>query len=293
MTATRLSFLYPIVYSSAKPGNVFKPRHHHPSSSSQEAIIDHVRDPQRKAVRQQHRRFSPATRGWLDQVRERHGTAIEPPPELRGGAGGPPGPGGMTLPAEVKKPVETDRIEDGKRSGNGGIEDKLQTSGRSDMGRESSFSQQQASSSGPKNTNSTSDSSTKLPETVLHIDPSTSSSSLRQQKQKQKQAQTQGDQDQGRSIAFPHHDDAVQQQHHHSDEIPLFDTYTIVRDLESKGFTQPQSITLMKTIRSLLLSNLDHANGELVSKSDVENVCFLPDTHLYYPRSILPPPFQI
>lgn len=53
-----------------------------------------------------------------------------------------------------------------------------------------------------------------------------------------------------------------------------FDTFTLVRDLEKGGFTQAQSVTLMKAVRSLLALNLDVAREGLVSKSDVENVHF-------------------
>ena len=51
-----------------------------------------------------------------------------------------------------------------------------------------------------------------------------------------------------------------------------FDTFTLVRNLEKEGFTQAQSVTLMKAVRSLLALNLDVAREGLVSKSDVENV---------------------
>ena len=51
-----------------------------------------------------------------------------------------------------------------------------------------------------------------------------------------------------------------------------FDTFTLVRNLENEGFTQAQSVTLMKAVRSLLALNLDVARESLVSKSDVENV---------------------
>ena len=51
-----------------------------------------------------------------------------------------------------------------------------------------------------------------------------------------------------------------------------FDTFTLVKDLEKGGFTQDQSVTLMKAVRSLLAVNLDVAKDGLISKSDVENV---------------------
>ena len=55
-----------------------------------------------------------------------------------------------------------------------------------------------------------------------------------------------------------------------------FDTYTLVRDLERGGFTEDQSVTIMKAVRGLLAINLDLAKEGLVSKSDVENVNTLP-----------------
>ena len=54
-----------------------------------------------------------------------------------------------------------------------------------------------------------------------------------------------------------------------------FDTYTLVKDLGKGGFTQDQSITVMKSVRSLLASNLELARDGLVSKSDVENVSII------------------
>ena len=51
-----------------------------------------------------------------------------------------------------------------------------------------------------------------------------------------------------------------------------FDTYGLVKDLEIGGFTQDQSVTLMKAVRGLLATNLDVAKEGLVSKSDIENV---------------------
>lgn len=63
----------------------------------------------------------------------------------------------------------------------------------------------------------------------------------------------------------PSHMHATQYVHH-------FDTYTLVRDLQKEGFTEAQSVTLMKAVRGLLALNLDMAEEGLVWKSDVENV---------------------
>ncbi|KAL2039111.1 hypothetical protein N7G274_008160 [Stereocaulon virgatum] len=54
-----------------------------------------------------------------------------------------------------------------------------------------------------------------------------------------------------------------------------FDTYGLVKDLENGGFTEDQSVTMMKAIRGLLAVNLDVAKEGLVSKSDVENENYL------------------
>ena len=54
--------------------------------------------------------------------------------------------------------------------------------------------------------------------------------------------------------------------------IHAFDTYYIVKELEKGGFTELQSIELMKAMRFILAINHRKAGDVLVSKSDVENV---------------------
>ncbi|CAD6577920.1 MAG: hypothetical protein ASARMPREDX12_008563 [Alectoria sarmentosa] len=54
-----------------------------------------------------------------------------------------------------------------------------------------------------------------------------------------------------------------------------FDTFTLVRDLERGGFSEEQSVTIMKAVRGQLAVNLDVAKEGLVSKSDVENENYL------------------
>ncbi|KAI9802827.1 MAG: hypothetical protein M1833_001426 [Piccolia ochrophora] len=84
-------------------------------------------------------------------------------------------------------------------------------------------------------------------ETVLHMDPPSSSTAQAQK---------------------PPHLQAPPYVHH-------FDTYTLVRDLERGGFTQEQAVTHMKAVRSLLALNAEVAKEGLVSKSDVENETYL------------------
>lgn len=54
-----------------------------------------------------------------------------------------------------------------------------------------------------------------------------------------------------------------------------FDTYSLVRDLSKGGFTDDQSITIMKAVRGRLHNNIDLAKDSLISKSDVENESYL------------------
>ena len=68
-----------------------------------------------------------------------------------------------------------------------------------------------------------------------------------------------------------------------------FDTYTLVKDLGKGGYTQDQSITIMKAVRSLLATNLDLAKDGLVSKSDVENVRPISAPLPLTPANPLPP----
>ena len=54
-----------------------------------------------------------------------------------------------------------------------------------------------------------------------------------------------------------------------------FDTYSLVKDLTTSGFTQDQSVTVMKAVRGILTDNMNLAREGLVSKSNVENEAYL------------------
>ena len=62
-----------------------------------------------------------------------------------------------------------------------------------------------------------------------------------------------------------------------------FDTFTLVKDLEGGGFSEEQSVTIMKAVRGLLAVNLDVAKEGLESKSDVENVLGTPPSFSIFP----------
>lgn len=54
-----------------------------------------------------------------------------------------------------------------------------------------------------------------------------------------------------------------------------FDTYSLVQDLATGGFSDKHSVTIMKAVRAILQNNLDFAKQNLTSKSDVENETYL------------------
>jgi hypothetical protein len=70
------------------------------------------------------------------------------------------------------------------------------------------------------------------------------------------------------AIRHPPHIDTPRYVHH-------FDTYSLVRRLRAGDWTNPQAITIMKSMRLLLGHHLDTASQALVSKSDVENETYL------------------
>ncbi|KAK4165347.1 hypothetical protein QBC43DRAFT_315772 [Cladorrhinum sp. PSN259] len=61
----------------------------------------------------------------------------------------------------------------------------------------------------------------------------------------------------------------------HHNYVHHFDSYSLVKQLSQGGYTLPQAIQTMKAIRTILASNLDDAQDQLVSKSDVENETYL------------------
>ncbi|KAB2581205.1 MOZ protein represents a chromatin-associated acetyltransferase [Lasiodiplodia theobromae] len=57
--------------------------------------------------------------------------------------------------------------------------------------------------------------------------------------------------------------------------IHFFDTWSLVKQLTASGFTEEQSVSLMKAIRAQLNDNVELARAGLVGKSDVENETYL------------------
>jgi coiled-coil family 90 protein len=74
-------------------------------------------------------------------------------------------------------------------------------------------------------------------------------------------------------VSSPHEPEESKSPHLQAPKyVHHFDTWGLVKDLEKGGFSQDQTVTLMKAVRSLLSDNIDLARNGLVSKSNVENV---------------------
>ena len=77
-------------------------------------------------------------------------------------------------------------------------------------------------------------------------------------------------------VSFDEHSPPIKAPHIDTPRhVHHFDTYGLVRRLVESGWTEEQSITLMKAVRLKLAENMDLAREALVSKSQVENESYL------------------
>lgn len=243
MSLTRLSFLYPHLFKTAKVC---------------ESSL-HRRPPRRGEKPSLKSTFSTSAQHRNESYTQRYGTAAEPlPPPIPAADGlGESKTLAKTIEKEVKAP--TRKLEGRKPDSN---QAKGATNASPDVQKtaKKSFKSQSprmdnsmpatkldGRESLPRETvnPATRKEAGKSPETVLHMEaPNTKDT----EEHKSLHLQT---------PSYVHH----------------FDTFTLVRDLQRGGFTEAQSVTLMKAVRSLLAINLDIARKSLISKSDVENVC--------------------
>jgi hypothetical protein len=198
-----------------------------------------------------------ATRAQQQLPHQRHGTAVELPPSAKGL------PPAKEVAAQNDKPSDKNDGKEGKATV-GKIGKETATVSKSEPEPEpprtnntkskatsdsepSSRQESLDSSSLNSQTTTTSIPNSKPLETVLHL-PAPSSSEARAHK--------------------PPHLQATPYVHH-------FDTYTLVRDIESGGFKFDAAVTTMKAVRGILADNFALAKDGLVSKSDVENETYL------------------
>lgn len=242
MSLTRLSFLYPHLFKTAKVCECNLPR----------------RPPRRGEKRSPKSTFSTSAQHRHETYAQRYGTAAEPQP--------PPIPAtdglgeSKTLANTIEKDVKTPiRKQQERKSDPNQAKEATNANHEVQKIAEKSLKSQSSptDNSAPA---SKLDSGEFLPreamkptigkepgkslETVLHMEAQDTK---------------------GNEEHKPHHLQAPPYVHH-------FDTFTLVSDLQKGGFTEAQSVTLMKAVRSLLATNLDIARESLVSKSDIENV---------------------
>ena len=272
MSLTRLSFLYPHLFKGAKAYECSLPR----------------RPPRRGGKRTTKSTFSTSAQQREETYAQRYGTAAEPqPPPI---SASKDLEGTKTLATNIANEVKAPAPKQEERKPNCPPAKKtsdgtLNTKKTAETPSDSRLSSQDASSKGRKHgvynsgfkepiiSSAARESLGKSLETILHTeDPA----AVKQEEPKSPHLHAR---------PYVHH----------------FDTYTLVQDLQKGGFTEDQSVTLMKAVRSLLAINLEVARQELVAKSDVENVCRLPPFRSIppypppkrYTRSTKPPNFWI
>lgn len=243
MSLTRLYFLYPHLFKTAKVYECSLPR----------------RPPRRREKRTPKSTFSTSAQFRHETYAQRYGSAAEPqPPPIPATDGlGVPNTLANMIEKEVKAPIgkQEERKPDSKQAkGTTNASQEVQKTAEKTFKPQSPLTDNSVSASKidgggslprePMNPTTRKEAGKSL-ETVLHMD-----------------APTTKDTEEHKSP----HLQAPPYVHH-------FDTFTLVRDLQKGGFTEEQSVTLMKAVRSLLAVNLDLAKESLVSKSYVENVC--------------------
>lgn len=232
MSPPRLTFLYPHLYKSA---------------IVYECNLPH-RPPRARGKRAQTSRFSTSTQHKQESYAQRYGTAAEPqPPPLvsTNGLGGK-----STLASTIEKEVKAPIIKMEERKPDS---TKAKEASSAKDGTADKIGQTLLSNKSPRGVNTNSKGT---------VDPSsrkTTGNPL------QTVLQTETPTDKQPEKHKPPHLHAPLYVHH-------FDTFTLVRNLQKGGFTEGQSVNLMKAVRSLLALNLEVAREGLVSKSDIENV---------------------
>ncbi len=243
MSVPRLTFLYPHIFNTAKA---------HESRASHRCVRAGRTAGQRAGLRTSARRRQ-------ETYAQRYGPANDPmpPPSLP-----PPSPQGQGS-SDGPKSLAT-AIEKGIKSPNTNRDEKKTDSTPKATEAAASAKPPQENQQSPDATSTsspqTSDKSAKADASESHPKEQMKTSTNAIQKPLERVLQ----------LESPN-----EHKHPHLQAPPYvhhFDTFTLVNSLEQGGFTQAQSITLMKAVRSLLALNLDLAREGLVSKSDVENV---------------------
>lgn len=248
MSVPRLTFLYPHLFKSAK--------------TPDPSLIRRCPRPLHKKA-ERTAGFASTSRSKQETYAQRYGPANgpHPPPQLP--LSSPPGPGGKEEPKslstviekEVKTPPSALKQDDQKAQ---------PASKDPEKEAEKPTPEKPSTSSAPSssmNQATALDASESHPKEQSAIPTRETSLGVVEAKPMERLLQMESPDEEHK----PPHLHAPPYIHH-------FDTFTLVRDLEKGGFTQAQSVTLMKAVRSLLALNLDVAREGLISKSDIENV---------------------
>ncbi|KAF2238282.1 hypothetical protein EV356DRAFT_518843 [Viridothelium virens] len=250
-TAPRLTFLYPVLFRTN--ASHYSATHH----------VSKFRDLNRSG-------YHTTRRKQQQEVRSRYGTANEPPPHVvtndrpadKSASQSPQDSKSRSSTSYNQGNAASSRSQDKETGEKKKGKDVDSSPDRKALGKSAEKSSQDTvtptelpkpdlSEPQPSTTHAEQPTTTIKPlETVLHMEPHSSTR-----------------EDPKRNNKHPHF--VTPPYVHH------FDTYTLVRALETGGFSQDQAVTCMKAVRSLLALNMDLAREGLVSKSDVENETYL------------------
>ncbi|KAI1267299.1 hypothetical protein F5Y18DRAFT_379815 [Xylariaceae sp. FL1019] len=250
MSTVRLSFLYPHLFRAARLAESVSP-------SAAQTTKTRYRKPNCRS-RPQHANhhsstFATSARARQAALFERHGTAVEPIPVSPGAVKLPQPEKTTSQPPSQSRDPTSSKIQDAAQE-----KTPEREAERAERPNETDIPAHDAAS----DANSTEGQVTTKP-----------AAQTPQQVASEERMQHSGPME-----AVLHMPPPEAMQHPHISKptyIHHFDTYTLVKRLEEGGYTQLQSITVMKAVRALLAQNLDVAQEGLVSKSDVDNETYL------------------
>ena len=263
MAAPKLPFLWPMLAKGIGPTN--------PTARSSIAAT------KIKALHNSSHRRNP------DPLPQRYGTANEPPPHLSGAkesgsaasqkSSDPTKPlpkigGKLQRDGEEEnksEPAEAQRLTD-RKTGPTTVEGNVATAARTNPMLEVPKSEAKAN---PES--SLSGQNDQPTESLLQTVPEPG-----KQSEDQKPQSTAVPEKELSAISFDEHSPPVKAPHIDTPRhVHHFDTYGLVRRLVDAGWSEQQSVTLMKAVRLKLAENMDLAREALVSKSQVENETYL------------------
>ncbi|TKA22686.1 hypothetical protein B0A50_07779 [Salinomyces thailandicus] len=265
MAAPRLPFLWPILFRSAEASA--------PAARTARAAI------RRRTL------YSTTRRRQHEQIPQRYGPANEPPPHLGGGKG--LGSSARKASEEQTKlpKIGRDLQKDGEEAQDGLVEEEAEAEAEAELDQraqpttvDGDFAKSPkpdpmlGSADGPENPDE---------QPIDSVLDSVPDPAQYQEEQHQQEASSTTEPNPPPEDEHPHaspddHTPPIRAPHIEPPRhVHHFDTYGLVKQLDSASWDTAQAITIMKAVRLIMADNMDLANAALVSKSMVENELYL------------------